>query len=141
MIREPYILVAEDDLDDRYLLKAAFEENGYHDELKFVDNGFELMDYLNSCLVDKEYPNLPQFILLDMNMPKKDGNEALKEIKQHPALKKIPIVIFSTTRNETEMKRCYDMGAIAYITKPNSFGDLLNTIVDIKSAAFIYSGF
>jgi len=72
-------------------------------------------------------------MLLDLNMPKKDGREVLKELKLHPELKKIPVVIFSTTNNEQEMRRCYELGANSYITKPNSFENLLKTVAALRS--------
>ena len=130
-MEEIFILIAEDDADDRFLLQAAFEENGFSDKLKFVENGVEVIEYLRSLeSSDKKYP---RFILLDLNMPKKDGREVLRELKQHPELKKIPVVIFSTTNNEQEMRRCYELGANSYITKPNSFESLLKTVAALRS--------
>ncbi|RYE16207.1 MAG: response regulator [Sphingobacteriales bacterium] len=127
-----FILIAEDDADDRFLLQAAFEENGFEDKLHFVENGVEVLEYLYLLEKDDKTP-LPKFILLDLNMPKKDGREVLKELKQHPKLKKIPVVIFSTTNNEQEMHRCYESGANSYITKPNSFENLLKTVAALRS--------
>jgi len=128
-----FILIAEDDADDRFLLQAAFEENGFKDTLHFVENGVEVLDYLNSLQPFEKEKKFPRFILLDLNMPKKDGREVLKELKQHPELKKIPVVIFSTTNNEQEMRRCYELGANSYITKPNSFESLLKTVAALRS--------
>jgi len=128
-----FILIAEDDADDRFLLQAAFEENAFKDKLHFVDNGVEVMEYLQSLLSTGDNKNLPRFMLLDLNMPKKDGREVLKELKQHPVLKQIPVVIFSTTNNEQEMRRCYELGANSYITKPNSFENLLKTVAALRS--------
>ena len=128
-----FILIAEDDADDRFLLQAAFEENGFKDKLQFVENGVEIIDYLNDIMTRDSVINYPRFILLDLNMPKKDGREVLKELKQPPELKKIPVVIFSTTKNEQEMRRCYELGANSYITKPNSFESLLKTVAALRS--------
>ena len=128
---EVFILIAEDDADDRFLLRTAFEEKGYNDKLEFVENGMELLAYLDSCQENINH-RYPKFILLDLNMPKKDGREVLKELKQHKLYKKIPIVIFTTTRNENEIRRCYEMGANTYVVKPASFNDLLNTIEQIR---------
>jgi CheY-like chemotaxis protein len=128
-----FILIAEDDADDRFLLQAAFEENGFTDKLKFVENGVEVLDYLISLKDSPVDNHLPRFILLDLNMPKKDGREVLKELKQNPDLKKVPVVIFSTTNNEQEMRRCYELGANSYITKPNSFESLLKTVAALRS--------
>jgi CheY-like chemotaxis protein len=132
-MEEIFILIAEDDADDRFLLQAAFEENGFTDKLYFVENGVEVVEYLQSINTDKSEKKFPRFILLDLNMPKKDGREVLRELKQHPDFKKIPVVIFSTTNNEQEMRRCYELGANSYITKPNSFESLLKTVAALRS--------
>jgi len=126
---ESFILIAEDDADDRFLLQTAFSENGFSDELHFVPDGVELMRFLKDHPEERQ----PNFILLDLNMPKKDGREVLGEIKAHPRLKQIPVVIFSTTNNEQEMRRCYQLGANSYITKPNSFGHLLEVIAQLRN--------
>jgi CheY-like chemotaxis protein len=128
-----YILIAEDDADDRFLLQSAFEENGYHDQLHFVENGVEMINYLHSIENKGDLAILPRFILLDLNMPKKDGREVLKELKQHERFKKIPVIIFSTTNNEQEMRRCYELGANSYITKPNSFDSLIKTVAVMRN--------
>lgn len=132
-MEEIFILIAEDDADDRFLLQAAFEENGFKDKLHFVENGVEVLEYLNTHRNGSDGNGLPRFILLDLNMPKKDGREVLKELKQDAELKKIPVVIFSTTNNEQEMRRCYELGANSYITKPNSFESLLKTVAALRS--------
>ncbi|MES2702340.1 MAG: response regulator [Bacteroidota bacterium] len=132
-MEEIFILIAEDDADDRFLLQSAFEENGYCDKLQFVENGVEILEFLNVLLQDGNGAKMPRFILLDLNMPKKDGREVLKEIKQNPLLKKIPVIIFSTTNNEQEMRRCYELGANSYITKPNSFESLIKTVSALRS--------
>ena len=132
-MEEIFILIAEDDADDRFLLQAAFEENGFSDKLHFVENGVEVLEYLSNLKQSGKEKKFPRFILLDLNMPKKDGREVLKELKQHPELKKIPVVIFSTTNNEQEMRRCYELGANSYITKPNSFESLLKTVAALRS--------
>jgi CheY-like chemotaxis protein len=132
-MEELLILIAEDDADDRFLLQAAFEENGFKDKLKFVENGVEVMNYLNNLKGEHIANQLPRFILLDLNMPKKDGREVLMELKQHPELKKIPVVIFSTTNSEYEMRRCYELGANSYITKPNNFESLIKTVAALRS--------
>lgn len=129
----PYILIGEDDADDRFLLRNAFEENGFKDELRFAENGVELLAQLQAIPDDDPEAAFPRFILLDLNMPKKDGREVLREIKSSQRFRGIPIVIFSTTNNEVEMKRCYELGANSYITKPNSFDSLLKTVASLRS--------
>lgn len=132
-MEEMFILIAEDDADDRFLLQTAFEENGFGDRLQFVDNGVEIMEYLHNIKPDAAGAKVfPRFILLDLNMPKKDGREVLKELKQDSELRKIPVVIFSTTNNEQEMRRCYELGANSYITKPNSFENLLKIVSTLR---------
>jgi len=136
-MEEVFILIAEDDADDRFLLKAAFEENGFKDKLHFVENGVEVLDYLNNINQNNKGQDgemkMPRFILLDLNMPKKDGREVLIELKQNAVLKNIPVIIFSTTNNELEMRRCYELGANSYITKPNSFESLIKTVAAFRS--------
>ncbi|HEY2726104.1 MAG TPA: response regulator [Parafilimonas sp.] len=123
------ILVAEDDADDRFLIQTAFEEKGYTDKLDFVEDGIELLSYLR----DNEKQSTPRIILLDLNMPKKDGREVLYELKQHHLFKRIPIVVFTTTKNEKEIARCYDLGANTYIVKPTTFDELLFIVEQIHS--------
>lgn len=132
-----FILIAEDDADDRFLIQTAFEEKGFTERIAFVENGVELLSFLQNIAANtKEEQVFPGFILLDLNMPKKDGREVLKEIKQHPLYKKIPVIVFTTTRNELEIKRCYELGANTYIVKPISFEALLKVVDDIRSYWF-----
>lgn len=125
-----FILVAEDDADDRFLLQTAFDEKGYSGRLEFVENGIELIAYLNERQ-NRDKNRYPKFIMLDLNMPGKDGREVLRELKQHEHYKKIPIVIFTTAGSENEIRRCYEMGANSYVVKPLNFNDLLCTIGQI----------
>jgi len=128
-----FILIAEDDADDRFLFKTAFEEKGYKDRIEFVENGIELWNHLQG--IPEKSPKekaYPSFILLDLNMPKKDGREVLREIKQHPEFRKIPVVVFTTTNSENEVKRCYELGANTYVVKPVSFDSLLKVVEEIR---------
>jgi CheY-like chemotaxis protein len=121
-VKKPFILIAEDDMDDRFLLEKAFEENGGAENLQFVENGVEVIDYLKSAQNDAALTTpFPRLIILDLNMPKKNGKEVLEEIKGHSLFNKIPVIIYTTTRNETEVKECYELGANTYIVKPISF--------------------
>jgi CheY-like chemotaxis protein len=126
------ILIAEDDADDRYLIKTAFEEKGFNDRIDFVENGVEVLDYLKAAVHTKE-KRLPHFILLDLNMPKKDGRQVLKEVKLNADYKKIPVVVFTTARDEAEIVNCYNLGANTYVVKPSSFDQLLKTIEKIRT--------
>jgi CheY-like chemotaxis protein len=131
-----FILVAEDDADDRYLMQTAFREKGYSDRIEFVENGVELLRFLETAEVANGGPAFPGFILLDLNMPKKDGREVLRDLKQHPIFKRIPVVVFTTTKNDAEIKRCYELGANSYVVKPTSFESLLSVVENIRNYWF-----
>jgi CheY-like chemotaxis protein len=126
-----YILIAEDDMDDRYLMKTALEETGITEEVRYVENGVEVINSLEAVTEKNGVYNYPKLILLDLNMPKMDGREVLKKIKSHEAYRKIPVVVFSTTKNQLEVNRCYDLGANTYIIKPVSYDTLVDTIRQI----------
>jgi two-component system response regulator len=135
-LKKHYILIAEDDADDRFLLKTAFDESGYPNTLKFVENGVDVLRYLREIADHKSNDNFPVFILLDLNMPKKDGREVLKEIKENKSLKKIPVIIFTTTKNENEITRCYELGANSYVVKPLVYDELVKIIQALYSYWF-----
>ena len=122
------ILMADDDADDRMLTRDALEESRVLNELRFVEDGEELMDYLHrrGKYADAESSPKPGLILLDLNMPKKDGREALKEIKSDPNLRRIPVVIMTTSKAEEDIFRSYDFGASSFITKPVTFDRLVD---------------
>ena len=122
------ILVADDDADDRLLIKEAFAENRIRNELEFVEDGEQLMAFLRR---EGEYAHLeghplPGLLLLDLNMPKKDGREALAEMKSEPALLRIPVVVLTTSKAEEDILRTYGLGVSSFITKPVTFDDLVN---------------
>ncbi len=129
-----FIIIAEDDADDRFLLQTAFNENGFKDDLHFIPDGYELMEYLKTHKNVSTPSQKLDFILLDLNMPKKNGREVLAEMNADPILKQIPVVVFSTTSNDTERKRCFELGAKAYVTKPVTFAALIQSIVEIRGA-------
>jgi CheY-like chemotaxis protein len=126
--KEPFvILMADDDEDDTTLVKEALQESGLRSDFRSVPDGAELMDYLHRVGPHANplaYP-CPDLILLDLNMPRKDGREALKEIKSDPSLCTIPVVIFSTSQEKEEIKSCYSAGANSYVVKPVTFEELL----------------
>ena len=126
-----FIMVAEDDADDRYLMQTALEESGFKELVTFVDNGVELIHHLESIDDTKGVAFYPKLIILDLNMPKMDGREVLKKIKTNDIFKKIPVVVFSTTKNQIEVQRCYDLGANTYIVKPVSYDILVETIREV----------
>jgi two-component system, response regulator len=126
------ILMADDDPDDRLMAKEAFEENMLANELRFVEDGEELLDYLynRGKYSDANNP-LPGLILLDLNMPKKDGREVLKELKETPQFRRIPVIILTTSKAEEDVLRSYDLGVNSFITKPVTFDELVNVVKNI----------
>lgn len=122
------ILMADDDADDRLLTRDALEESRVVNDLRFVENGQELMDYLKhrGKFADPDSAPRPGLILLDLNMPKKDGRAALEEIKSDPDLRRIPIIIMTTSQAEEDIFRSYDLGANSFITKPVTFERLVD---------------
>ncbi len=121
------ILIADDDSEDRMMIRDAFEENRLANDLKFVEDGEELMNYLTrqGKFGNPETSPKPGLILLDLNMPKKDGREALKEIKNSPELRGIPVVVLTTSKAEEDIYRTYDLGVNSFITKPVTFQSLV----------------
>jgi CheY-like chemotaxis protein len=132
------LLMADDDPDDRMLARDALTQARLANELHFVEDGEELMDYLYHR---GKYVNLadsprPGVILLDLNMPRKDGREALKEIKADPDLRQVPIVVLTTSKSEEDIYRTYDLGASSYITKPVTFEGLVEVMKGLKKYWF-----
>lgn len=124
------ILLADDDPDDRKLTHDAFMENRLANEFHAVEDGEELMEYLHrrGKYAKLRGEPLPGLILLDLNMPRKDGREALKEIKADPELRRIPIVVLTTSKAEEDIVRSYDLGVNSYVTKPVTFKSLVELI-------------
>lgn len=127
------ILMADDDEDDCMLAHEALAESRLANDLHFVPDGEELMDYLyqRGKYVDPSSSPRPGLILLDLNMPKKDGREALQEIKSDPQLRHIPIVVLTTSKAEEDIYRSYDLGANSFITKPVTFSALVEVMKTI----------
>ena len=124
------ILIAEDDDDDRMMIEDAFRECGLRNPLRFVVDGEELMDYLyqRRQFVDGVGFPRPGLILLDLNMPRKDGREALLEIKTDRALCQTPVVVLTTSRSPDDVSRCYQNGANSFISKPGGYVALLELV-------------
>lgn len=132
--RELIILLADDDEDDRLMTKEALEEARLLNELRFVSDGKDLMDYLHhrgQYADEKRFP-LPGLILLDLNMPNKDGRQALKEIKADPVLNNIPIIVLTASKEDKDIIRSYDLGIISYITKPVTFAGLVEVMKSLQ---------
>lgn len=132
------ILMADDDPDDQLLVQDAFEEVHLNNQFAFVNDGIELMDYLHrrGDYADLAGTPLPGLILLDLNMPKKDGREALMEIKADPVLRTIPVVILTTSSAEEDILRTYDLGANSFIVKPVTFDKLVEIIRKVTNYWF-----
>ena len=124
------ILMADDDPEDRMLAQEAFDESRISNALQFVEDGEQLTDYLyeRGKYSEKGTAPRPGLILLDLNMPRKDGREVLKEIKSDPDLRRIPVVILTTSKAEEDIIRTYDLGVNSYITKPVTFAGLVDVI-------------
>lgn len=127
------ILMAEDDEEDRMLAKDALEESRLANRMTFVEDGEQLLAYLRGegKYEDREAYPLPGLILLDLNMPRKDGREALEEIKSTDRFRKIPIVILSTSKAEEDIIRSYDLGVNSFITKPVTFDSLVEVMTTL----------
>lgn len=124
------ILMADDDPDDRQLTREAFEENHLANDLRFVEDGEELLDYLHrrgKYAAEGAAPT-PGLILLDLNMPRKDGREALQEIKSDPRLRAIRVIVMTTSKAEEDVVKSYDLSAASYITKPVTFERLVEVV-------------
>jgi len=121
------ILMADDDADDRLFAQEAFMEGKLVDSLDFVENGIELIAYLRK---EGKYKNAltPDIVLLDINMPKMNGLEALKIIKNDSQLKQIPVIMLTTSSADTDITYAYNNGSNSYISKPVTFSDLVNTL-------------
>lgn len=125
--RTRVIMMADDDSDDRWLVQEALLEAGVQHELHFAENGLALLDYLKGCGADvngKRSP-LPELILLDLNMPLKDGREVLREIRSDASLRRIPVVVFTTSKADTDVRQMYELGANSFVTKPAGFAELV----------------
>lgn len=133
MNKQPFIsiLIADDDADDRMLIEQAFRENNLTANLFFVEDGEELIDFL---LQREPYQSVsrPSLIILDLNMPRKNGIQALREIKANEQLRQIPIVVLTTSTAEEDILRTYDLGVSSYISKPFDYGTLLDITNTIK---------
>ena len=125
------ILLADDDEEDRQLTRDALQDAKLANEMRFVVDGQDLMDYLRrkgryaDPAVDAPRPGI---ILLDLNMPKKDGREALAEIKADASLRQIPVVVLTTSNDEQDVLRTYDLGVNSFITKPVTFAGLVEAM-------------
>jgi CheY-like chemotaxis protein len=127
------ILIADDDREDREMMRDALKESRLLNALYCVEDGVELMDYLHQRgkFSDHLENPTPGLILLDLNMPRMDGREALREIKNDPRLRKIPVIVLTTSQAEEDIFKTYDLGVNSFITKPVSFSSLVIVMTTI----------
>ena len=125
--RSPVILMADDDADDRFLVQEALTEAKIPHDLRFAEDGRSLLDYLKhqGKFTDRKEAPRPELILLDLNMPLKDGREVLADIRADACLRRIPVIIFTTSKADTDIRQMYDLGANSFVTKPAAFSELV----------------
>lgn len=134
MSRKHSVLIVDDDADDRETVRDAFLQNEHHQNYIFIDGGIQLLDFLNK----KGGAMYPSLILLDLNMPGKDGHQTLKEIKSDSNLFHIPVIVFTTSSSQADMEVSYSLGANCFITKPNTFAKLVDVTNCIAKLWLVY---
>ena len=132
MNQKPFILIADDDQEDRYLLHTAFEEIGRSNDIFLVENGLQVFTYLDSSM---EQTNMPSLIVLDLNMPILNGMETLLRLKAHNVYKDIPVIMFTTSVHEVEKEKCLAIGAADFIKKPARFQQTISTAKFLHESA------
>ncbi len=133
------VIIAEDDPDDRLLIKDAIEEASQQPvDIYFVQDGAEMLDYLyhRGKFENIDAAPHPELVLLDLNMPKKNGMEVLEEIKRDPALRAIPVVVLTTSREPSHISRSYELGGNGFVTKPSSYQELVELMQSIQKYWF-----
>jgi CheY-like chemotaxis protein len=129
-----YILIAEDDEDDQLLIVSAFRDISSRFQITFVNNGLEVLDHFRKY-DEGQVTQLPQLLILDLNMPRKTGREALSELRTKPYFSEFPTVIFSTTGNEYERLSCKELGVRDYFVKPVSYSSLTSIVEYFEGVA------
>lgn len=128
------ILIADDDADDRMFLEQAMRQNGYDQRIQFVEDGEELMEYLRR---EGRYNELnapwPNMLILDLNMPRKNGFQALSEIKDDPKLRRLPVVVMTTSSADEDVVKTYTLGVNSFVTKPFNFNQLVEMVGALKT--------
>ena len=121
------IVVTDDDSEDRFIMQMAFSELGIANPVVYLQDGVELMYYLHN-----PQPVLPSLILLDLNMPRMDGKQALKQIKSHSVFCSIPVLVLTTSATQKDVDECYSLGANGYLVKPHEYSALLELLRSIQ---------
>lgn len=131
-IQKHSVFIVDDDADDRESIRDAFLENKHNQEFVFMKNGDQLIDHLHTA------PSkvVPVVILLDLNMPGKNGKDVLREIKENDQLKQIPVIILTTSSSDNDRKTSYDLGANCFVTKPDSYKELIEVTDSIAKLWF-----
>ena len=118
MVQKPHILIADDDHEDLLLLRSAFEEIALTSNIHYLEGGLRVLQYLDALPEEIAFPAL---IVLDLNMPKLDGIETLKRLKNNPRYMHIPVIVYTTSVHVLEKEQCLALGAVDFIKKPVSF--------------------
>jgi CheY-like chemotaxis protein len=132
MTQKPFILIADDDQEDRYILHTAFEEIGRSNDIFLVENGMQVFSYLDASSHQQEMPSL---IVLDLNMPILNGIETLSRLKAHSIYRNIPVIIYTTSIHEIEKAKCLQIGAAGFIKKPARFQQTISTAKFLHESA------
>jgi CheY-like chemotaxis protein len=130
MLNECQILVVDDDVEDHLILQDHFSEKGYKHKVKYLENGKQAIQFLDSI---PDGATLPSLIVLDLNMPILNGSQTLLHLKQTARYRNIPVIIFSTSENDTEKRKCLSLGAIDYMVKPITLEECQETIKKFSS--------
>lgn len=128
---EIQVLLVEDNAADIRLTQEAFREADIHNKIHIVTDGASALAFMRKQAPYKDAP-LPDLVLLDLNLPRKHGTDVLREIKQDPALRRIPVVILTTSRDESDVRRSYDLHANCYLVKPTAYEGFLETVYSIR---------
>ena len=136
--RPPVILMADDDADDRLLANDALLDCAFDGQVRFVEDGEELINYLRQKgkYSEPDVNPRPGLILLDLNMPRKNGKEVLRDIKADPVLRQIPVVVFTTSRSDTDIAAVYELGANSFVVKPTGYDELVGIMRSLKQYWF-----
>ena len=128
------ILIADDDADDRLFIDKAFRQSGYSQTIQFVEDGEELMEYLYRYgRYNEQNAPWPDLLILDLNMPRKNGFQALSEIKDNPRLRRLPVVVMTTSSADEDVLKTYNLGVNSFVTKPFNFNRLVEMVDALKT--------
>lgn len=133
--RQIVILIVDDDPGDQELLRRSLETSEHRLTTRIVEDGEEALDYLmrRGPYADPAVAPRPDLVLLDLNMPKVDGREVLKTIRETPSLAALPVVVMTTSSRMDDIQDCYALGASSFITKPSRFDDFTNIVRSVES--------